>query len=66
VLTLHPYISGRWAHMWAVDALLTELAQYDDIWWCTFDELTDHCLSESVRPSLDRRSSPPPTLADLE
>jgi len=64
VLTLHPYISGRWAHMWAVHELLETLARYDDIWWCTFDELIDHCSTASVRPTLERRRSPGATVTE--
>jgi len=58
VLTLHPFISGRWAYMAVVDRLVRHIRQFPGVWWTTLEEVT--AWAESQGSELPRRASPPP------
>lgn len=58
VLTLHPFISGRWAYMTVVERLVQYMRGFPGVWWTTVDHVTDWARQQ---PELTRRSSPAPT-----
>lgn len=61
VLTLHPFISGRWVYMDAVEKFVSYIKQFDDVWFTTIEEVTAHCLSKANNSLLETKKSPPPT-----
>lgn len=62
VLTLHPFISGRWAYMAVVERLIRYIRGFPGVWWTTIDEVTDWARRQ---PDLARRTSPSPTPMDF-
>lgn len=56
VLTLHPFVSGRWTHMSVVDRLVRYIAGHPGVWWTTLDEITQWARS---RGDLAHRGLPP-------
>lgn len=57
VLTLHPFISGRFAYMAVVERLIRHILQFPGVWWTTMQEVTDW---SSAAEDLERRASPAP------
>lgn len=41
VLTLHPFISGRWAYMAVLDRLVRHILGFPGVWWTTLAAVTD-------------------------
>lgn len=62
VLTLHPFISGRWAYMAVVERLVRYIRGFPGVWWTTIDQVTDWARQ---LPDLSRRSSPSQTPMDF-
>lgn len=58
VLTLHPFISGRFAYMRVVDRLIRHMKSQPGVWWATLEDVT--AWAEASAESLVHRSSPPP------
>ena len=58
VLTLHPFISGRWAYMAVLDRLVRHMLAFSDVWWTTLAEVTEWAMHE---PDLPVRELPPPS-----
>lgn len=56
VLTLHPFISGRFSHMSVLERLVRHIAGRPGVWWATLEEVTAWAESH---PSLVHRSLPP-------
>jgi Predicted xylanase/chitin deacetylase len=46
VLTLHPFISGRWVYMQTIEALIRYIRKFPRVWWTTVEEVTRY--SESL------------------
>jgi peptidoglycan-N-acetylglucosamine deacetylase len=61
VLTLHPFMSGRWVYMDAVEKLIDYIKQFEGVWWTTVEEVTTYCLREENVSKLETKKSPPPT-----
>jgi peptidoglycan/xylan/chitin deacetylase (PgdA/CDA1 family) len=57
VLTLHPFISGRWVYMAVVERLIRHILARPGVWWTTIDAVTDWALAQADLPL---RRSPPP------
>lgn len=60
VLTLHPFISGRWAYMSVVDRLIQYIKGHPGVWWTTLEAVTQHATARLQEERLDVRHSPPP------
>ena len=60
VLTLHPFISGRWVYMEVIDRLIRYIKGFPDVWWTTMDEITEYCLQLKEKNQLEVKASPPP------
>lgn len=59
VLTLHPFISGRWVYMQTVERLIEYIKEFPDVWWTNMDELTEYCAELEKNGDLDIKESPP-------
>jgi peptidoglycan/xylan/chitin deacetylase (PgdA/CDA1 family) len=57
VLTLHPFISGRWVYMRTLERLVRHILGFPGVWWATLEEITAWAERQ---PDLPRRTSPPP------
>ncbi len=57
VLTLHPFISGRWAYMRVVERLIRHIQGFPGVWWTTMPEVTAWA---KARPDLPVHALPPP------
>lgn len=57
VLTLHPFISGRFVYMAVIERLIRYAMSFPRVWWATMTEVTEWCRTQ---PDLPRRSSPAP------
>ncbi len=60
VLTLHPFISGRWAYMSVVERLIQHISAHPGVWWTTLDEITGWAVDSLNRNELPIRRSPSP------
>jgi len=60
VLTLHPFISGRWTCLYALECLIEYAKMRPDVWWTTVADVTQHARTLLEEGRLERRSSPPP------
>ncbi len=58
VLTLHPFISGRWAYMRVVERLIRHIQGQPGVWWTTMDRVTDWAEAQADLPV---HALPPPT-----
>jgi len=58
VLTLHPFISGRWAYMQVVERLIRHIAGQPRVWWTHLEEITQWAQAHAAE--LPQRTSPPP------
>lgn len=61
VLTLHPFISGRWTYMQVVERLIRHIRGFPGVWWTTLAEVT---LWAKRQADLPHRTSPPAAPAD--
>lgn len=55
VLTLHPFISGRWAYMAVIERFIRHARGFPGVWWTTIDAVTDWCITQN---HLAHRASP--------
>lgn len=60
VLTLHPFISGRWAYMNVLERLIQHIMSRPGVWWTTLDEVTGWALDRLQKNELPIRQSPAP------
>ncbi len=58
VLTLHPFISGRWAYLHVVDRLIRHMKAQPGVFWATLEDITRWATDQSEH--LPHRTSPPP------
>lgn len=56
VLTLHPFISGRFAYMRVVDRLIRHIQGFPGVWWTTLLAVTEWA---EAQPDLPVRRPPP-------
>ncbi len=61
VLTLHPFISGRWAYMRVVERLVRHIQGCPGVWWTTLAAVTEWA---EAQPDLTLRE--PPAAAPVE
>lgn len=59
VLTMHPFISGRWVYISTIKALIDHIKSKGETWITTSDAVTDYCLKNKDREFLTRRKLPP-------
>lgn len=58
VLTMHPFISGRWAFLDVVFRLLDHIHSKKDVWLTTTDKVTDYCAHNIKEPFMVKRKLP--------
>ncbi len=59
VLTLHPFVSGRWVYIKAIETLMKTAKTYNDLWITTIDQVADYCLKNKNAPYMIKRPLPP-------
>jgi peptidoglycan/xylan/chitin deacetylase (PgdA/CDA1 family) len=57
ILTLHPFISGRWVYLAVVERLIRHIRQYPGVWWTTVAAIGEWAATAKGIP---HRTSPPP------
>jgi peptidoglycan/xylan/chitin deacetylase (PgdA/CDA1 family) len=60
VLTLHPFISGRWVYMSVVERLIRHIRQFPGVWWTTLDQVTEWARQQLEKGQLPIHQSPEP------
>ncbi|MFB5192541.1 polysaccharide deacetylase family protein [Alicyclobacillus fastidiosus] len=65
VLTLHPFISGRWAYMAVLERLIKYIRSFPGVWWTTLDEVTGWSVDRLAQNQLPIRQSPAPEPLDF-
>ena len=60
VLTLHPFISGRWVYIRTIDRFIRFMKGFPGIWWASLDEVTKHAQGLLAQGRLEVKRSPPP------
>lgn len=65
VLTLHPFISGRWVYMDVVERFIRYMKGFTSIWWATVEELTQYCLEQHQQGKLTVKEPSPPQPYDI-
>jgi peptidoglycan/xylan/chitin deacetylase (PgdA/CDA1 family) len=60
VLTLHPFVSGRWAYLAVVERLIRHIAGHPGVWWATMEDVTRWAEAQLKAGALPRVASPPP------
>lgn len=66
VLTLHPFVSGRWVFLDTVERLIRHIQGFPDVWITTVDEVASYCLSVKDKPFMVRREPPAPRPLSFE
>lgn len=59
VLTLHPFVSGRWAYLSVVERLIRHIAGHPDVWWATIEDVTRWAEGQMAVGALATHESPP-------
>lgn len=65
VLTLHPFVSGRWVYMDVIEQFIRYMKGFPNIWWTTIDQLTEFCLEEHKKGNLEVKEPSPPEPYDI-
>lgn len=60
VLTLHPFVSGRWVYMDAVERFIQYMKGFPNIWWTTVDQVTEYALQQQKEGKLVVKTPSPP------
>jgi hypothetical protein len=66
VLTLHPFISGRWVYMRTIERLVRFMKGFPGIWWASLEDITRHAEGLLAEGRLPLKRSPPPEPAKFD
>jgi peptidoglycan/xylan/chitin deacetylase (PgdA/CDA1 family) len=65
VLTLHPFISGRWAYIHTIDRLVRYIKGHSGVWWTTMDRVTKYSEQLLASGKLQRKKMVSPQPIDF-
>lgn len=60
VLTMHPFIMGRWVYVDAVKRLIKHILGFKGVWLASMDEVADYCSKNMNEPFMLHRKLPAP------
>ncbi len=60
VLTMHPFISGRWVYIDVIEKLIKHIKSLDGVWVASTEEVTEYCLENAERDFIRKRELPSP------
>lgn len=65
VLTMHPFVTGRWAFLDTVKKLLLHIGKFPETWVASVDQITEHCVKNLSEPFMVHRKLPAPEIIDF-
>ncbi|MEM0158981.1 MAG: polysaccharide deacetylase family protein [Thermoplasmataceae archaeon] len=66
ILTMHPFVSGRWVYLKAIEDFIKFAKHLPGLWIADMEEVSDYCLKPDVMESLKARSPPSPAPLDFK
>lgn len=65
VLTMHPFVTGRWVYLDTVRKLIEYIMDFPGTWITSVKDITDHCTTHMEDPFMVHRKLPSPEIIEF-
>lgn len=66
VLTMHPFVSGRWTYIDVIERLIRYILGFPEVWVASVEQVTNYCLEALHAPYMVHRELPSPVPIDFK